>query len=191
MLAFRFRAFALLALGAMAVHQLRYALAPGNSSTAGDHAYLHAAIPAVVIVALLALGHLVARLRSARSGGAVEPAPWGLGLLWPAAAGALTLAYLAQEWAEAGSVGSPAALLAPLTHGGWLAAVLASAAGGLVALLLRGARAAIAWAAHEGRPRRAPRRPASTPRPPIRLRPHTPNPLASRLAGRAPPALLA
>ena len=189
MLAFRFRAFALLALGAMVVHQLRYALAPDNAATAGQHAYLHAAAPGIVILVLLALAQLVARLCDARARGTVERVPWGLARLWPAAAGALTLAYLVQEWAEAGSIGSPSALAAPLAHGGWLAPLIAIAVGGVVALLLRGARAVIAWAARTARVPVRRRRPVASLRPPARLAPATLNPLASFLAGRAPPPL--
>ncbi len=188
MSAFRFRAFALLAAGATTVHQLRYAIVPGNGDTAAAHAYLHAAVPAVVIVALLAAGHLLARLRQARSTGLTEPAPWGLRRLWPAATAALVLAYLAQEWMEAGALGSPHALAAPLAHGGWVAMALAVAAGAVIALLLRGAGAAIAWAARARTPRlRHPQ--TRSLRPPARLHAATPNPLARFLAGRAPPAI--
>jgi hypothetical protein len=191
MLAYRFRAFALLAFGAMVVHQVRYALAPDVGPTAGDHAYLHAAAPGVVILVLLALGQLLARLRAARARGTVERAPWGLARLWPVASAALILAYLVQEWIEAGSLSSPAALAAPLAHGGWLAPVLAIAIGGAIALLLRGARAVIAWAARGVRRPVRRQRPARALRPPARLHPASPNPLASYLAGRAPPSLAA
>lgn len=189
MLAFRFRAFALLAFGAMAVHQLRYAIAGSDTAVAAAHAYLHAAVPGVVILALLAGGHLLARLRHARTSRAAEPATWGLRRLWPAATLVLVLAYLMQEWTEAGAVGSPNALLAPVAHGGWVAVALAIVAGGVIALLLRGAGAVLAWAARGGALRSHPARPSRAIRPPARLHGATANPLASYLAGRAPPAV--
>jgi len=185
-LSLRLRSAALLLAAAFAVHDGRYALAPDGAESASAHGYLALAAPLVAFALALAGGCFLAVL--AVAGRAGPPAAAPAGRLWGPATGLLVLTFLGQEWAEGLlSAGRPDAPLAALTGGGWVALVLAPAAGLLVALVLRGADSAL---------RRAAARPLL-----LRARPG-PAPLLSRarpaavravallcgsVAGRAPP----
>jgi hypothetical protein len=198
----RLRAAALLPLGALAVHQGRYALAFGHRSSAElaaqGHAYLTWVTPLSVILAAVAGAEVLGRLVTA----ACARAPRGLGegararrrlrATWLAAALVLLALYVVQESLEGVlATGHPGGLAGVLGQGGWLAVPLAVAVGGALAFLLRAPAVVDAWVARRrawvARRRGELRAPAprTPPRPAWRL-----EPLASKLAGRAPPAAL-
>src|SRR5436190_1931943 len=120
------RRASLLALGAFALHQLRYSIAYGGDASAElakqGHSYLGDLAPTLVAVALSVV---LARLLAARLGrvGEVRSRSRGLPRQSFALAGALVAIFSAQELTE----GALAA-----GHPGGLAAV--AAAGGIVAL---------------------------------------------------------
>ncbi|MEA2255014.1 MAG: hypothetical protein QOG35_1059 [Solirubrobacteraceae bacterium] len=186
------RTAALLAAGALAVHELRYLLAFGTGADhalAGDgHAYLSVVHPAVGRLAAVALAPLV---RVCARGGAVERQRRGtITRAWIAASARMAAIYAAQELAEGRlAAGHPGGLAALSAHGGWLAVPAALAVGALVALFLREApravRRARAVAAALPRVAGAPVRALALASP---QRPRTAV-LARHLAGRAPPAL--
>jgi hypothetical protein len=132
----RLRRAALLSSGAWAVHELRFTLAPVDGGVGPGHSYLHAALPLLtVLVALAAIGfvsRLVAPRREARS----RP----LRREWLTCTTVLLISFVLQEGGESAlSAHGPV-----FTAGGWLGIPLAGAIGLAVALLLRGARAAVA-----------------------------------------------
>jgi hypothetical protein len=130
------RRVALLASGAWAVHELRFALAPVDGGVGPGHSYLHALLPLITVLAALAAIGFVAQLIAPREERARER---GLGSDWLACAGVLLVSFVLQESAES-LLSAHGAVFA---GGGWIGAPLAAAAGLAVALLLRGARAAI------------------------------------------------
>jgi hypothetical protein len=142
------------------------------------------------IAALLAAGALGSMRRGRRSGraSARAPAPPRYRVLWVRASAVLAAAYAVQETLEAAvAPGHPDGLAVVLGNGGWTAFLIAIALGALVALIARGADAALDRAAH----RRA-RTPSARPRPSIPLPisawpPPRRLPLARHLASRAPP----
>ncbi|MDO8213743.1 hypothetical protein [Conexibacter sp. CPCC 206217] len=192
----RYRGMALLPLAALAVHQLRYMLAFGAQAperlSEQGHAYLGSVEAIAVMLCAVALGSFLTRLAGAWCGGATTSAPsssrHGLLKLW--AAGALVLAgiYSGQELLEGIlAAGHPPGVEGVLGSGGWLMLPLSVAIGGLLALLLRGARAVLELVR---RVRAA--RPAAPVAQPPRLRPlpvvvPRRNALAGSAAGRAPP----
>lgn len=139
----RLRSIALLLAGAYAVHSLRYLVAYGEGAEhAQGHAYLDAAPAALTLLLAAALGELLARV--ARGGGTCEPET-SLRRLWAVSAAALIGIFFAQELAEGWlSAGRPDGLAAVAAGGGWIAGPLSVGVGLLVALLHRGARAALA-----------------------------------------------
>jgi hypothetical protein len=179
---------AVLAACAYAVHSLRYILAYGPTAhselLAQGHGYLTAAPAVLTALLAAALGQLVRRV--ARGGGQ-DAAPASLRRLWWVSAVALLAIFVVQELAE-GSLAAnhPAGLAAVSAEGGWLALPLSAAGGLLVAMLHRGAEAAVAAA------------PGTAPAP--RARPAFAAPVWSRpcarvsrvpgpwLGGRGPPA---
>ena len=186
------RAAALLALGALAVHELRYLLAYGGQAHSAmmsqGHGYLGELAPALVVLALSAL---CGRLATAALGRPM--ATGGSRPLWRAAAAfaaALAAIFAAQELVE-GAVfaGHAAGVAAVLGGGGWLALPLALAIGLITAVadrLLAGTeRALLAQARRRRRPRGA--------RALVLAKPHSRidfalRPLAFGLARRPPPA---
>jgi hypothetical protein len=146
----------LLGLGALAVHQLRYAIASDGTMTAG-HGYLGTAGALLAGVSVVALAALLARV--ARGSG--RPAP-RIARLWAGTTLALVVVFTLQELAEGTS---------PIAHGGWLAAPLAAVVALVIALLARGATTARAPARRPWRmpppARHAVRLGASAPRPGI------------------------
>jgi hypothetical protein len=158
-LGWRFRAGALITVGALAVHDLRYLVAfrgqAGNELTVQGHDYLGFVTP--LVAGLLALAMAGFALRLARAFG-VDPGA-GPGLpstrrLWAAASALLLAIYASQEWIEGQlASGHPGGLAAVFGDGGWAAVPLALAVGLLIALVLRGAAAALELAS-----RRAPSR---------------------------------
>jgi hypothetical protein len=177
------RAGALLAAGALAVHELRYTVGYGDAAAAAGHGYLLFAAPLVAVTLALACGVWLARV------GRADPAQTHGTLTWLRASASLAGVYVVQETIEGLSAGGRHPGL--LAHGGWIALPLAFAVGALVALLLRGARAADQVAAVAARPWSphtvAPVAPLAFALP--RAAPAAPrgSVLARRLAGRAPP----
>jgi hypothetical protein len=189
------RAAAALSAAALALHELRYALAPGAEAAAATaqrvHGYLSPVSAVVAVLAAVATGHLLALLVR-RPGPHGAPGPrvvrWRIRRAWPAATLSLVAIFSAQEALEALAAGGGAgAVAAVYAHGGWMALGLAPLLGGLVALALRGAQRAVA------------RRRAALP--PVGARRALPAsrrgrrrarialaPLAAGGAGRAPPA---
>ena len=140
------RATALLALGGLAVHELRYALAYGSGAGQAlarqGHGYLGELAPALFVLALSAI---LGRLVAAALGRLREDVRASSAARHTALAFAATLAaiFCAQELAEgAAFAGHPGGLAAIFAHGGWLALPLALAMGFVAALadrLLAGA----------------------------------------------------
>jgi hypothetical protein len=187
------RVSALLLVGALGVHELRYLLAYGERSGAAlaehGHGYLSLVAPLVGVCLAAVVGQLIARA----AGGAPTASPAGLRLrrVWPAATAALLALYASQELLEGLlSSGHPSGWEGVFGGGGILAAPLAALFGGLVALCVRVARAVeragplgvpITWL-----------RIAAAPEWIQRHAPPTRSPgcvLAHHLAGRGPPAV--
>ena len=185
---------ALLGMGAMAVHELRYLLAYGGDSgralSEQGHAYLPLITAAAVVLVGLATGQLIRAVGRARRTGAVEGEAPAFVAAWLLSALALTVIFALQESLEGLlSAGHPAGVAALTGHGGLVALPISAAIGALVALGLRGASAAVAAAARSSR-RMDPPRAAPVPRPADRLAAPLGSPLARHLAGRAPPLLV-
>ena len=188
----RARALALLPLSARGVHQIRYELAfggdAGNELAAQGHAYLTSLTPMFVLVAALAAAELLARFARACSGdGESERRPPFL-VLALAIAGTLMVIYAGQELVEGlFATGHPGGLVGVFGAGGWWSVPLALGFAAGIALLLRGADAAIALIARARSPAR--------PRPVTPWRGEAPrvvflrvrSPFASAAPGRAPP----
>lgn len=142
MLARRLQAAVLLLLGSQGVHHLRYLVAPQEHN---DHGYgsAHLLVTGPAIGALLALVLAALIVRAAGRPTAMPGRRVRLVRLWPAIAAAVLSIYGAQELVEGvlghGHDGGLAALTA---DGGWVAAPIAAAFGGLIALVVRVARAA-------------------------------------------------
>jgi hypothetical protein len=203
----RLRAAALMPAAVLTVHQLRFLLAFGGGSGAElekeGHQYLSALAAPIAMSVAIVLGLFFARLANvwregadlaATPGGGSAPAATdpatGRGFLRLALLiGASLLAlYSCQELLEGMlSSGHPGGFDGVFGDGGWWAVPLSLACGLIVAAALRGARAAIRWAAARGRRVVASHgRPTPAPRPRRLALPRT-VPLAGAAAGRAPP----
>ena len=185
------RLAAILAVGAFALHQLRYLLAFGPSSPAGlgqhGHGYMTELL-APLAVLILAAG--VATLIRGTEGASPTGAP--LGRRVAIFAVVLYAIYVGQESLEAIlSAGDTAGLASVVAGGGWIALPLALGIGG-VATVLAGALEAVERAiavAHSERNIRS-RAPAVQGRPlPARGLRLPSAPLAFGLARRPPPLL--
>ncbi len=147
--AWMLRLAALLSVGALGVHQLRYLIAYGGDArsalAAQSHGYLVPLAPLLAGLVVVVLAELVAR---AARGGAPAPrfAP-----LWAGASLTLAAVFCAQEGIEGAPIG---------THGGWVALPLATVIGLGIALLMRGATRPARAAGRPWRP------PAALPWPP-------------------------
>ena len=135
--AHRLRLVAVLALGAFALHQLRYVIAFGGSSSAElarqGHGYMADALP---VLAVFALSALLGTLIRSRFGPTLARAP--LTRRTAAFASALLAIYLTQESLEGAlAAGHPGGVAAVAVAGGWLAVPLALLLGGLAALIVR------------------------------------------------------
>ena len=186
------RAAALVALGELAVHQLRYLLAYGGNSgrelAAQGHSYLDSALPVLCVLALAVLAGGV--LRAALDAGPGSPS---CSIRRGAAFFAVAIAavFAAQELIEgalaAGHPGGPAAVLA---HGGLVALPLSILLGAACAVLYRGfVRLGVLLAAAlsvRARLPRAPRRARAAG--PVFLLAPAASPLAFGLARRPPPS---
>jgi hypothetical protein len=205
----RLRAAALMPAAVLTVHQLRYLLAFGDGTgqelEKEGHQYLSALAAPIAMSVAIVVGLFLARLASAWcEGGADGVTPRGPGpgsgssSATPAfvrlalTVGATLLAlYSCQELLEGMlSSGHPGGFEGVFGDGGWWAVPLSLACGLVIAAALRGARAAIRWAAaRHRRPKASHGRPAPAPRP-RRLALPRPVPLAGAAAGRAPPLAL-
>ena len=183
----RLRAGALVLAGALAVHELRYALA-GQHQDEHAHAYMAWLVPIACALVGLALAEFTARV-AGRIRGDGRPAHMPAGVRWLTASTLLTAIFALQEVTERllahGRFDVAESLV---VHGGWIALPLCFVVGAVVAALLRGARALLArdWtttpSAHRPNPELLPRlRPARAPRVAV---------IARNLAGRAPPRVV-
>jgi hypothetical protein len=184
----RFRLAALLAAGALAVHELRYALAygehAGREASAQGHAYLTVLIPVIVLAALFAAAQALLRFAGGPAG---DDRTRRFVRLWLGCTLALAAAYCGQELIEGWvAAGHPAGVAGVLDHGGWIALACAPLVGGLVALAVRGAVAANEPAASAAAWRPRPPAAAAVASPAPVSQP-SPDPLACFLAGRGPP----
>jgi hypothetical protein len=170
------RAIALLGAGAVAIHQLRYAIAYGNAApqelAVHNHGYFELALPAVATLFVFALTAVLIRIARGRAAAPNRRIP--LTGLWLCCALALGTIYGVQETLEGAGA---------LAGGGWIGFALAFPVGLLVALAMRGADAAEIWMrAVELRIQvvRSARLRISAATPRMRL-------IATRLGARAPP----
>jgi hypothetical protein len=185
----RLRAAVLLLVGSLAVHHGRFLFATPEHEhgLAAVHRYLPYAGALAGCLAFLLVAQLVVWLGRSTSGGEVPALPRA-GTLWLACTTCLLTVFAGQESVETLLAhGHLPTLVELLGAGGWAAVPLSLAAGGLVALLLRGAAAVVAWAV--SRPAHRPRRalPVAQRAPRVVLAPAG-SVLARRLAGRGPPS---
>jgi hypothetical protein len=184
------RAVALISVGALVLHQLRFVLGywnqAGEALTLQGHSYLPLA---QALVAVFLAGACLLFLHSlvlARRGSPIETSAAPFSRLWAGASAALLTVYTLQEGFEGQfSAGHPAGLVGVFGHGGWTAFPLAVALGALIALLLEGAKRAIALVS--SRVRRALPRQAHTRWPRLPVGFPTLEGLAQNLAARGPP----
>jgi hypothetical protein len=179
----------LLAAGALLLHKLN-GLIHGGAMEGHGHSYLPLAAALVTVLLALTCARFARELWQASRGHVSARAQPSFRVLWLIAAAALLSIFGLQEWIEGWiTPGHPATLSHAIGHIGWLGPVLAVALGALIALLVRGSRAAIELLARRHAARRAVRadrgRWASTP---PRLAPRIAV-LAGNRGGRAPPAV--
>jgi hypothetical protein len=180
------RVASILAVGAFALHQLRYLIAPGTSSAAlSSHGYMPDLLaPIAVLVLAGALATLVRGTEGA------SPARAPLGRRAAVFAAALLAIYVGQECLESiVSFGHPAGAFTALAAGGWVAVPLALAIGALGAALATALEAIerVIAVVHSERRRRS-RAPAVRGRElPARALRLASAPLAFGLARRPPP----
>lgn len=137
---------ALLPPAALAVHQLRYALA--FSATTGaelqrtGHSYLHSVVPWIVLlIALVAGGFLWALGRAFAGQTTLSRLTLSFSALWLAATAALVAIYVSQEFLESlFATGHPGGLAGIFGSGGWWAIPAAACVGLVLAAVFHGAR---------------------------------------------------
>ena len=189
----RGRTAALLATGALGVHELRYLLAYGphasEASAAQGHAYLALVGFAVAVAVAAAVARFARALqRALATGRAGEHLSRRFAALWARSALALCAAYTVQESLEgAFNAGHPTGVAGVVGDGGWTAFLVALAVAALIALLEAGTGAALRVAAHRGRSTRAARPCRRARQPALSVELAVVAPLARHLAGRAPP----
>jgi hypothetical protein len=182
------RGAALLAVGALSLHELRYWLSDGTIVVGGHgHSYMPLAVGLVTVLLLLACASFTRTLLHALRGVEDDRTPPPFRALWPVLSAALLSVFFLQEWIEGWvTPGHPTGLTHVAGHIGWPGVGFAVAIAGVIALLLRGAHATIRAVARRHtavRPRRAPTA-CPSPRPFFGSRLDV---LAGHLAGRAPP----
>jgi hypothetical protein len=181
------RGGALLAGGALALHELSYLLAGGTGGGHG-HSYIPLAAGLVIVLLLAACASFTRTLVRAAQGIDEEPRRPSFRVLWPIVVVALLCVFGLQEWIESWvTPGHPAGVAHVAVHIGWQGLALAVSIAALISLLLCGSRAAIVLLAKRYassrwlRPRSG--RGAHLPSPAIRRL----GVLAANRAGRAPP----
>ena len=184
----RIRAAALISVGALVVHDLRYLIAyrgrAGEELSVTGHGYLGVVTPLAMGLLALAVAAFTWRVLMARGH---EPRLPSTKRLWGFHSAVLVAIYVSQEWIEGvAAKGHPGGIAAVVSHGGWIAFPLALAVALIIALLLRGDRAAIALAAGHRRTWLRPRAVLALVAPSV-WRPLTGDALARRLAPRGPP----
>jgi hypothetical protein len=137
---FLLRATALLSVGVLVVHELRYRLAFGGHADhaleAHGHSYLSLVAPVVGLLVIVAAARLLQQVATGRPEGGAQ----SLTRLWLLAAAALVVAFTAQELLEGAlAPGHPAGIGGAFGGGGWIALPVALVIGAVIALLLRGA----------------------------------------------------
>jgi hypothetical protein len=179
------RAAILTVVGALALHQGRYLLAPPEHVHSGAHAYFAWAIPLIAVLALAAVAEL--GLRLARARGETAPKLPPTSILFVVFTFTLLTIFGAQETIEALLVDGAIPTENPfVADGAWTSIPLALAIGALLALLLRGVAFVVALVGSRPQPRR-PRR--SLARPLARIFPIARSGLSRSLAPRGPPLL--
>jgi hypothetical protein len=181
----RLRTTALLGVGALVVHELRYRIAFGGSAQSAlattGHGYLGVIAPAVALLAMLGLASLAHRIASADASAGTRR-----GRIWLTLTLGLVGIFCMQELLEAlFATGHPEGFDGVFGDGGWLAIPLAMAASGVALAFIHLAAAsafhgvATSYAVFWPSATTAHSRPFESPR----RRP----PLLRHLAGRAPP----
>jgi hypothetical protein len=185
----RIRAAALISVGALAVHDLRFVLAyrggTAKELSVTGHGYLGDVTPLAMGVLALAIAAFAWRLLHPHGEETRLPSTRRM---WAFLSGVLIAIYASQEWIEGQlSAGHAAGLAGIFGSGGWLAVPLALIVALVIALLLRGAETAIALAGRSrGRSWLRPR-PLVTLSAPSVWRPVPGDALAYSLAPRGPP----
>lgn len=137
---------ALVPAAALAVHQLRFALAFGSGAGAAlarqGHSYLHSLAPWIMLLVAIAAGAFLSALGRAMSGQrSLSRYTMSLGALWLLCTTCLVAIYVAQEFLEGLlAAGHPAGLAGILGYGGWWSIPVAASVGLVLAAILHGAR---------------------------------------------------
>jgi hypothetical protein len=127
----------LIALGACAVHQLRYLAAYGAGAAPALSAQGHAYLETILPLLLTAVASSVLGTVAVAAFGRCRAAPRGVG--WAFCAAAVLGIFVLQETAVGLlAAGHPGGLAAVLGHGGWIAVPIAVLVGRLLSLLLTG-----------------------------------------------------
>jgi hypothetical protein len=186
----------LLAVGAIALHELRYLVGPGAHAHQVAVSHMHSHLPLVIAIACMvfvaSVVDFVAALQAANGGRSSVAAPSRLSRAWPAATLALVAVFVVQESLEGALFGGHTAGMHGLFgHGGWSVAILAPLLGAVIAFLVRGSEKAIELVARK-RASRSRRKPARIlPMRPLLIAAPRPSLIARNLAGRAPPPVSA
>lgn len=186
------RFFALLAVGVLAVHHFRYALARLSAAQEQESASVHSYLPfAVALVGVIVVAAVVlyarelaaAKLRHGRLGRGR-----GFCELWVVATGLLLASYVLQESLESLAAHEPVAPLQILsTHGGWMVLLLAPATGAVIAFFARTAEVVLERVASQQVPPVSSRGVFSAPWPAASVSLQPQLVFLRQVAGRAPP----
>lgn len=185
---------ALMPVGALAVHQLRYWLAFGHHAGAAlqaqGHSYLHSAVPWIVLLIALAIGLFLRALGRAFSGDTSLPRyTASFTVLWLVCAAGLIAIYATQELLEGWFVtGHPGGLVGVFGYGGWWSIPAAAAVALVLAAVFHGARWVLSEVARRcAVPAKRLRAPGTASRLGTDFFPAALVPLAGGWSGRGPP----
>jgi hypothetical protein len=133
----RLRTAALLGIGALAVHELRYRIAFGDDSqsalASSGHGYLGLVAPALALLAMIGLASLVQRIASGDA-----PARARRGGIWLTLTAGLLAIFCVQELLESlFATGRPDGLHGVFGDGGWLAIPLSMAVAAVALAFVR------------------------------------------------------
>ncbi len=178
----------LLAVGAIALHELRYLLGPGahvhDASVSHMHSHLPLAIAIACMVFVASVVDFVAALLAANGDRTSVAAPPRLSRAWPAATFALLAVFVVQESLEGALFGGHTAGMHGLFgHGGWSVAIFAPLLGAVIAFLVRGSQKAIELVARKRAIRVAPQAGAHPPDAPAADRSAAPQPARPQSRG--------